>query len=132
MGKLIYLMNVSLDGFVETPDHSLDWTIVDDESHSWFNDQIRSVSATLYGRRLYELMAAYWPTAASLSAGMCSASGELAASRSISTAIRRASRARRRSSPRRAIAVLIKASSILSTASTRHRLGACGQSSGEK
>jgi dihydrofolate reductase len=65
MGKLIYLMNVSLDGFVETPDHSLDWTIVDDESHSWFNDQMRSVSATLYGRRLYELMAAYWPTAAS-------------------------------------------------------------------
>ena len=25
MGKLIYLMNVSLDGFVETPDHGLDW-----------------------------------------------------------------------------------------------------------
>ena len=26
MGKLVYLMNVSLDGYVETPDHSLDWT----------------------------------------------------------------------------------------------------------
>jgi hypothetical protein len=26
MGKVAYLMNVSLDGFVETPDHSLDWT----------------------------------------------------------------------------------------------------------
>ena len=62
MGKLIYLMNVSLDGFVETPDHSLDWTTVDDELHSWFNDQMRGVDASLYGRRLYEIMAAYWPT----------------------------------------------------------------------
>jgi dihydrofolate reductase len=62
VGKLIYLMNVSLDGFVETTDHSLDWTIVDDELHTWFNDQTRAVEATLYGRRMYELMAAYWPT----------------------------------------------------------------------
>ena len=62
MGKLIYLMNVSLDGFIETPEHSLDWTIVDEELHTWFNDQMRTLDATLYGRRLYELMAAYWPT----------------------------------------------------------------------
>ena len=32
---------------------------------SWFNDQSRAADAFLYGRRLYELMAAYWPTAAS-------------------------------------------------------------------
>lgn len=63
MGKLIYLMNVSLDGFVETTDHSLDWTTVDDELHTWFNDQTRPLDASLYGRRLYELMADYWPTA---------------------------------------------------------------------
>ncbi len=31
MVKLIYLMNVSLDGFVETQDQGLDWTIVDEE-----------------------------------------------------------------------------------------------------
>ncbi len=62
MGKLIYLMNVSLDGFVETPDHSLDWTTVDEELHTWFNDQTRPLDAELYGRRLYEVMAAYWPT----------------------------------------------------------------------
>ena len=62
MGKLIYSLNVSLDGFIETPDHSLDWAIVDDEVHQWFNDQTRTVDASLYGRRMYELMAAYWPT----------------------------------------------------------------------
>jgi dihydrofolate reductase len=62
MGKLIYSLNVSLDGFVETPDHGLDWAVVDDEVHSWFNDQARALDASLYGRRMYELMADYWPT----------------------------------------------------------------------
>ncbi|MBA2633437.1 MAG: dihydrofolate reductase family protein, partial [Chloroflexi bacterium] len=31
--------------------------------HTWFNDQTRALDATLYGRRMYELMAGYWPTA---------------------------------------------------------------------
>ena len=63
MGKLVYILNVSLDGFVETPDHSLEWTSVDEELHTWFNDQTRALDATLFGRRMYELMAGYWPTA---------------------------------------------------------------------
>ena len=62
MGRLIYAMNVSLDGYIETPEHSLDWTTVDEEIHGWFNDRMRELEASLYGRRLYELMAAYWPT----------------------------------------------------------------------
>jgi dihydrofolate reductase len=65
MGKLIYSMNVSLDGYVETPDHSLDWTTVDEELHTWFGDRMREADALLYGRRLYEVMAAYWPYAES-------------------------------------------------------------------
>lgn len=65
MGKLIYLMNVSLDGFVNTADRGLDWTRMDEELHSWFNDQERATDAELYGRRLYEVMNAYWPTAES-------------------------------------------------------------------
>jgi dihydrofolate reductase len=62
-GKVIYSLSVSLDGFVETPDRSLDWVIVDEELHRFFNDQARETRTSLYGRRLYELMAAYWPTA---------------------------------------------------------------------
>ena len=65
MGRLIYSLNVSLDGFVETTDHSLDWAMVDDELHTWFNDQTRQLDASLYGRRMYELMNGYWPTALS-------------------------------------------------------------------
>jgi len=64
MGKLIYCLNVSLDGFVETPDHGLEWANVDEELHTWFNDQARALGASLYGRRMCELMAGYWPTRA--------------------------------------------------------------------
>ena len=65
MGKLVYLMNVSLDGYVETLDHSLDWMPVNEEVHRWFGDRSRETDAFLYGRRLYEVMNAYWPTAES-------------------------------------------------------------------
>lgn len=61
MGRLIYTLNVSVDGFVETPDHSLDWGVVDEELHAWFNERARGLAASLYGRRLYELMSAHWP-----------------------------------------------------------------------
>jgi len=63
MGRLIYTLNVSLDGFIETPDHSLDWSLADDELLGWFVDRARGLAASLYGRRLYDLMSAYWPTA---------------------------------------------------------------------
>ena len=63
MGRLIYSMSISLDGFVETPSRSLDWVLVDDELHAFFNDEARAMSAFLYGRRMYELMVDYWPTA---------------------------------------------------------------------
>jgi dihydrofolate reductase len=65
MGKLIYSLNVSLDGYVEDRDHGLGWGDVDEELHSYFNDREREVSALVYGRRLYELMAGHWPTAES-------------------------------------------------------------------
>lgn len=63
MGKLIYGMNTSADGYIETPDRDIGWTVVDDELHAWFNDRMRRLQASLYGRRLYELMNAHWPTA---------------------------------------------------------------------
>ena len=63
MGKLIYSLSVSLDGFAESASRSLDWVQVDEELHTFFNDQSREISASLYGRRMYELMFGYWPTA---------------------------------------------------------------------
>ena len=63
MGKIIYSLSVSLDGFAEGPDKSLDWVIIDEEIHTFFNEQSRGLGGFLYGRRIYELMAGYWPTA---------------------------------------------------------------------
>jgi dihydrofolate reductase len=61
MGRILYALNVSLDGFVETPEHSLEWTQVDEELHTWFNERFRQLDASLYGSRLYQLMAGAWP-----------------------------------------------------------------------
>ena len=65
MGKLIYLLNTTLDGFVETSDHSLEWTVIDDELHAWFNEQQRTTEASLYGHGMWDTMSPYWPTAES-------------------------------------------------------------------
>lgn len=62
MGKLIYAMMVSLDGFTEGPNGELDWHVVDEELHRHFNELESEMEILLYGRRLYENMAAYWPT----------------------------------------------------------------------
>jgi dihydrofolate reductase len=63
MRKLIWMMSVSLDGFMEAPDHDLSWHLVDEELHWHFNDELRDMGAFLGGRVTYELMAEFWPTA---------------------------------------------------------------------
>jgi len=62
MGRLIYSMGVSLDGFVTGPDGGIDWTAPDEELHRFHNEQARGLGAHLLGRRLYEVML-YWETA---------------------------------------------------------------------
>lgn len=63
MGKIVYSMSISLDGYIETKDKKLDWCIIDEEFHTAANEETRQTDVLLYGRRLYQLMASYWPTA---------------------------------------------------------------------
>jgi dihydrofolate reductase len=63
MRKVILMLSVSLDGFMEGPSRELDWQLVDDELHSHFNEELRTMGAFLSGRVTYELMAGFWPTA---------------------------------------------------------------------
>ena len=63
MRKLVYSMLVSLDGYVATPEGSLEWARVDEDLHRAANDEQRDTELTLYGRRMWEIMAAHWPTA---------------------------------------------------------------------
>jgi len=63
MRRVIYGMMVSLDGFVAGPNEEIDWILIDEELHKYVNDQESAVDTYLYGRRIYELMAGFWPTA---------------------------------------------------------------------
>ncbi|MDO3646451.1 dihydrofolate reductase family protein [Nocardia mangyaensis] len=61
MRKLIYGFGVSLDGYINDRDGKIDWTDPDDELHQFHNDRYRELEISLHGRRLYELMADFWP-----------------------------------------------------------------------
>jgi len=61
MAKLIYSAIASLDGYVEDEDGKFDWAEPDEEVHAFVNDLERPVGTYLYGRRMYETMAA-WET----------------------------------------------------------------------
>lgn len=61
MGKLIYLMLASLDGYVADKDGKFDWAEPDEEVHAFVNDLARPVGTYLYGRGMYEVMIA-WET----------------------------------------------------------------------
>lgn len=63
MRKIVLTMSVSVDGFFEGSDREIDWHLVDEELHQYFNDELRTMSAFLGGRVTHELMADYWPTA---------------------------------------------------------------------
>jgi len=67
MAKLIYVTNVSLDGYIEDADGSLEWTAPSDEVFTFITDLVRPVGTYLYGRRLYEAMAV-WETQPDLAA----------------------------------------------------------------
>jgi dihydrofolate reductase len=62
MGKLIYSMITSLDGFVSDPAGDFGWGAPHEEVHEFINEQFRSIGTNLYGRRMYETMV-YWETA---------------------------------------------------------------------
>ena len=67
MAKLIYVTNVSLDGYIEDERGAIDFGPLDDDLFASYTDLLRSVGTFLYGRRLYEAMAV-WETNAALAA----------------------------------------------------------------
>ncbi len=65
MGKLIYSMITSLDGYAEAAEGDIGFDAEDEEVHSFIGDVFRSVGTYLYGRRMYETMV-FWETAHAL------------------------------------------------------------------
>jgi len=64
MGKLVSFMHVSLDGFVAGQNGEMDWIHVDEEIFDFVAERIAATNCALYGRKTYEMMEGYWPTAA--------------------------------------------------------------------
>lgn len=67
MAKLMYVANVSLDGYIEDEHGSFDWTAPADDVFAFITNLVRPVGTYLYGRRMYETMAP-WETDPTLAA----------------------------------------------------------------
>jgi len=63
MGRLIYSMFTSLDGYASDASGSSDWGgALDPRLHDFVSEQTRSIGTYLYGRRMYDTMS-FWETA---------------------------------------------------------------------
>ncbi len=58
MRKLVFAINVSLDGFA---DHTV--AMADDELHDFFTSWMDTIDAVLFGRATYQLFQSFWPHA---------------------------------------------------------------------
>ncbi|MET9626491.1 dihydrofolate reductase family protein [Lentzea sp. NPDC006480] len=62
MRKLIYGMNLTLDGYVAAPGDDISWGGPSDELFQFWLDHEKANGLVLYGRKLWEAMSSYWPT----------------------------------------------------------------------
>jgi dihydrofolate reductase len=63
MRDLILWDMVSLDGYFEAPGGDLSWFTFDSDLEKYILDSQVSAGMLLFGRRTFEVMRAYWPTA---------------------------------------------------------------------
>lgn len=62
MRKIIFLMHVSLDGYVAGPNGEMDWIVYNEEIAQYSHDLHPQTDTAIYGRKTYEMMKGYWPT----------------------------------------------------------------------
>lgn len=63
MRKLIFGMNLSLDGYIAAAGGEIDWSDPNAELFRWWLEREQAVEVFLYGRKLWQIMNAHWPTA---------------------------------------------------------------------
>jgi dihydrofolate reductase len=59
LARLIYSILQSLDGYIADAAGAFDWAAPDEAVHGFINDLMRPVGTHLYGRRMYEVLAAW-------------------------------------------------------------------------
>ncbi|MEU5876105.1 dihydrofolate reductase family protein [Spirillospora sp. NPDC047279] len=60
MGRVVYSMMASLDGYIEDSKGSIEFSAPDEAVHKMANEQTRASSGLLFGRRMYEAMEGPW------------------------------------------------------------------------
>lgn len=62
MRKIIFLMHVSLDGYVNDSNGSMDWIAYTPDLEAYVHRLHDRTDTAIYGRVTYEMMKSYWPT----------------------------------------------------------------------
>jgi dihydrofolate reductase len=63
MRKIIYWVHASIDGFIAGPNGEFDWPAPGPELFGYSEAMNEQVDTLMYGRVVWDVMAAYWPTA---------------------------------------------------------------------
>ena len=63
MRKIVLLEHISLDGYMAGPNGEMNWIRFNEELADFGHQATDRCDAVIYGRKTYEMMAAYWPTA---------------------------------------------------------------------
>ncbi|MFA7400296.1 MAG: dihydrofolate reductase family protein [Sideroxydans sp.] len=64
MRNIVSFVHLSLDGFVAAVGGGLGWVSITEELFDHIGQRIQQTDTALYGRVTYQMMEAYWPTAA--------------------------------------------------------------------
>jgi dihydrofolate reductase len=63
MRKIIYWVHTSIDGHIAGPNGEFDWPALGPEVFRYSEAMNEQVDTLMYGRVVWDMMAAYWPTA---------------------------------------------------------------------
>ena len=64
MGNIVLFMHTSLDGYAAGTQGEMNWINVDQELFDYVEERIAQTNTAIYGRKTFEMMEGYWPTAA--------------------------------------------------------------------
>ncbi|NML22307.1 dihydrofolate reductase [Pseudoflavitalea sp. G-6-1-2] len=64
MRRIVLSLHTSMDGYAGGVNGEMDWLKIDDTMFDYVNEFTEEADTALYGRVTYDMMQAYWPTAA--------------------------------------------------------------------
>ena len=67
MREIVYMVHLSADGCIEGPNGEFDWPQMGAELSGYSQDLSGRAGEFAYGRKVWDMMSSYWPTAESIS-----------------------------------------------------------------